>query len=406
MTRYDPYLQRLRNQRDDAVETLIRWADTNSGSGNLAGLEEMLSILEKDFEVLGGEMSAVDLQPRQMVDEEGKLIRARLGRALSIRKRRTARLKVFLCIHMDTVFQADHPFRKCVRLDHHRLQGPGVADAKGGLLVMLKALEALERSPWADNLGWEALITPDEEIGSPGSAPLLTEAAKNNHIGLVFEPCLPDGSLVGARKGSGNFTAVVRGRAAHAGRSPHEGRNAINALAGFIVELNDVHSDQSGITINVGNIRGGGPVNVVPDLAVGRFNVRVTAQEDRIIVENNLRELTAGINEQDGISLELHGDFARPPKPLEAETLELFRQVAQCGRDLGLSIDWEPSGGACDGNNLVAAGLPTIDSLGPRGGGLHSAQEHVFLDSLVERTRLTALFLMKLAAGDVTLTWL
>src|SRR3989304_2280040 len=137
----------------------------------------------------------------------GKGIRKPLGNALSIRKRSTAPLRIFLGAHMDTVYPADHPFQKAVRVDQNTLRGPGVADSKGGLVVMLKALEALERSPYAQSVGWEVLINPDEELGSPGSAPLLAQAAKNTHLGLVFEPPLPDGALVGARKRPATLTA-------------------------------------------------------------------------------------------------------------------------------------------------------------------------------------------------------
>jgi glutamate carboxypeptidase len=266
---------------------------------------------------------------------------------------------------------------------------------------MLTAVRALERSPWAANLGWDILINPDEEIGSPGSAPLLEQAARDNHLGLVFEPALADGTLVSARKGSGNFAVVIRGRAAHAGRSPHLGRNAINALAEFIVELNALAVARNGMTVNVGAVTGGGAVNVVPDLALCRFNVRVTKQEDQKSFEENLGALVAKISARDGISVEVHGNFARPPKPLEGKSRELADHVSQCGRELGLPVTWISTGGACDGNNLHSAGLPTIDSLGVKGGNLHSFEEYVVLDSLTERAQLTALLLMKLASGEI-----
>jgi glutamate carboxypeptidase len=250
-------------------------------------------------------------------------------------------------------------------------------------------------------VGWEVLINPDEEIGSPGSAPLLIQAAKRNHLGLVFEPSLPDGNLVGARKGSGNFTVIARGKAAHAGRSPQLGRNAIDALARFIVGLESLDDAGGAITTNVGYVHGGGPVNVVPDLAECRFNVRVTTPDDQRAFEDGRKRLAEEINRIEGISLELHGRFTRPPKPLDAKTLKLLEQVAACGRDLGLSLQWRPTGGACDGNNLAAAGLTTIDSLGVTGGDIHSSDEYILLDSLAERAKLTALLLMKLAAGEI-----
>jgi glutamate carboxypeptidase len=377
------------------------WADQNSWSRNLPGLERMLSLVEPEFEVLGGEMERHPLPPQELPDPEGKMGSGPLGEALLIRKRTSAPVKAFLCCHLDTVYPPDHPFQRTERVDENTLVGPGVTDAKGGLVVMLKALETLERSPWADRIGWEVLINPDEEIGSPGSALMLETAAQRNHVGLVFEPCFSDGNLAGSRKGSGNFTVIARGKAAHAGRDPHLGRNAISALAWFIVVLNSFASSQSGITVNVGYLNGGGPVNVVPDLALCRFNVRIDSTADQVLLEQYLARVTEGIKQVDGISLERYGAFVRPPKPSDGPTLDLLEHFAQCGRDLGLSLEWHPSGGACDGNNLAAAGLKTVDTLGVRGGAIHSPREYLLLDSLNERAKLTALYLMKLAAGEI-----
>ncbi len=399
MKDYAPYLDWINGQHDRMCELVFTWAEVNSGSGHPAGLDRMLSLLEVEFGVLDGAMERLELRPWERVNSRGDIVQVRLGNALSIRKRPEAPVKVFLGIHYDTVYAPDGLFQKCFRVDEQTLRGPGVADAKGGLLVMLKALEAFERSPWAENLGWEILINPDEEIGSPGSKALLIEAAKRNHFGLVFEPAKVDGKLVGSRKGSGNFTVVVRGRAAHAGRDPHLGRNAIVALCEIVMRLVASQSSTDQVTINAGRIEGGGPLNVVPDLAIARFNVRVPTAEDQQEFERRLTEITVDSHYGSGISVSVHGGFARPPKPLEGKTLDLFNLVARCGRDLGLSIEWAPSGGASDGNTLQAAGLPTVDSLGARGGNIHSPDEYVLLDSLTERARLTALLLMKMASG-------
>jgi glutamate carboxypeptidase len=401
MTDYPPHIQWIDSQKRRMVDLLVQWANVNSGSHNLLGLHEMLTLLEQEFNVLGGETESVELEPQQLEDSSGHDARPPLGMALSIRKRPSAPFRIFLGCHTDTVYSEDHPFQKTVIIDDNTLGGPGVTDAKGGLVVMLVALEAFERSPWAANVGWEILINPDEEIGSPGSARLLIQAAKRNHLGLVFEPSFPDGNLVGARKGSGNFTVVVRGKAAHAGREPHLGRNAIVALARFIVGLASLADSNGAITTNVGRVQGGGPVNVVPDLATCRFNVRVVTPEAERSFEDGLKRLAEEIDGIDGISLEIEGRFTRPPKPLDEKTLKLLEQFAACGRDLGLSLQWLPTGGACDGNNLAAAGLTTIDSLGVTGGNIHSSDEYIRLDSLVERAKLTALFLMKLGAGEI-----
>lgn len=401
MTDYSPYLEWLDVQHSHMCELVTAWANVNSWSRNLDGLDRMLSLLEQEFLVLGGEVEKLDLPPQKVPNSAGSMVIQPIGRALRIRKRPTAPLGLFLCCHMDTVYPPDNPFQQVIQIDDKTFNGPGVTDAKGGLAVMLKAVETLERSPWAKSVGWEVLINPDEEIGSPGSTPLLEDAATRNHVGLVFEPSLPDGNLVESRKGSGNFTVIAHGKAAHAGREPHLGRNAINTLAWFIVVLNAFVASQRGMTVNVGYFQGGGPVNVVPDQAVCRFNVRASTLQDQLLLEQYLTRVTDGIKLVDGISVECYGGFARPPKPLDANTLELLQRFRTCGRDLGISIHWGPSGGACDGNNLAAAGLPTVDSLGVRGGEIHSDREYVMVDSLVERAKLTALFLMKLASGEI-----
>jgi glutamate carboxypeptidase len=285
-------------------------------------------------------------------------------------------------------------------MDNQTLRGPGVVDAKGGLVVLLTALRALERSEVAHNVGWEVLLNTDEEIGSVGSAPLLHEAAKRNHVGLVFEPALPDGSLVGARKGSGNFTVVFRGRAAHAGRDFNLGRSAILSAAEFVTRLDAAQRDLPGVTINCGRIEGGGAVNVVPDLAIARFNIRVTHPQDQVAVEQRIAELAKQAGGREGIAVQIHGQFSSPPKPMDTRSARLFEAVESCGKQLGMNLEVHPSGGTCDGNRLAAAGLPVVDSLGPCGGHLHSEQEYLLIDSLPQRAKLTALLLLGIGAGE------
>lgn len=398
---YAPYLQWIDTQYQAMVELLLNWSAINSGSHHLAGLNHMRQALITTFGTLGGTLEEITLEPMPMVDSSGELVEIPLGKALRISKRPQARHQVLLGGHMDTVFAADHPFQKTTWRDANTLNGPGVADLKGGLVIMLKALEALERSPYAAAIGWEVLINPDEEIGSPGSAPLLAASAQRHQFGLIFEPALADGTLAGARKGSGNFTAVVHGRAAHAGREHPLGRNAIVALAEFIGAIAALTGQQPGITVNPGKIEGGGPVNIVPELAICRFNIRVATPEEQAWVKQRLGAICQDIDSREGISLTLHGGFGRPPKVLDARTVNLFRMIAACGAELGIPIQWRATGGCCDGNNLAAAGLPNVDTLGVRGGHIHSSDEFVLLDSLTERARLTALLLMKLGSGEL-----
>jgi glutamate carboxypeptidase len=381
------------------TELVTQWANVNSGSRNIAGLDTMLGILDEAFRVLGGTREIVAFEPVDLVTAEGDFVREHLGKALRIRKRPEAAKQVFLGIHYDTVFPPSHPFQQCERLDDVTLRGPGVADAKGGLVIMLKALEALEQSPWAEDLGWDVLINPDEELGSAGSGSLLADMAKHKILGLIFEPSFPDGTFVASRKGTGNFAAEFHGRAAHAGRNITGGRNAINAMAEFILALNAEVAQEPGIIANVASVRGGGPINVVPDLARCGFNIRVESMKDRTRAESIIAAVTAQINEHDGLSAQIFGRMMRPPKPLDAQTLHWFETLSQCGKELGIPIAWKPSGGASDGNILAAAGLPTIDSLGAKGNNLHSSDEYLIVPSLTERAKLTALMLMKVASG-------
>src|SRR5450432_745177 len=178
-------IQWLDSQRDEMLQLLARWCEINSGTHNLNGIAEYRADVETEFASLGGEMKHHDLPPMETIDSIGNIIHTPLGKSVSFTKRPHAPTKIFLCIHLDTVYSPQHSFQHVERVDEKTLRGPGVADAKGGLVVMLFALRAFERSEFAKNLGWEVLLNTDEEIGSLGSASLLADAAKRNYVGLL-----------------------------------------------------------------------------------------------------------------------------------------------------------------------------------------------------------------------------
>ncbi len=405
MPHYSHILDGIAAQRDRLRQLVEDWSRINSGTFNIPGLHKLCHRLQHDFSSLGGAMCVEHLPEMISIDRRGQETRTPLGPALSIIKRPEAPLRVFLCIHMDTVYAADDSFQDVALIDADRLHGPGVCDAKGGLAVMLAALEAFETSDLAHAIGWEILINSDEEIGSPGSAGLLVAAARRNHLGLLFEPSLPDGAIVDRRRGSGHFSLVIRGRSAHAGRDFDRGRSAIVAAADLTLQLHALNQTLPGITINIGAIDGGGPANVVPDLAICRFNVRTTQSDDESRIQAEFDRILADLNHRDGISAQIHGAFSSPPKIPDARGEWLLESIISCGRDLGLAIGRRPSGGASDGNRLAAAGLPNVDSLGVRGGNIHSPDEFMIPSSLVERAQLCALLLLKLAAGDIQIPW-
>jgi len=375
------------------------WAAVNSGTSNMAGLETVAGMLVDAFSALPGELLLVEAAAVQAVDPDGTARQVTHGRNLHLAVRPQAPVQLLLTGHMDTVFAAHHPFQALSWLEPGKvLGGPGVADMKGGIAVMLAALKALEASPEAGAIGYEVVINSDEEVGSPGSAALIARAAHGKVAALTYEPAaLPDGTLAGARPGSGNFSFVVTGKCAHAGRNPEDGRNAIVAAAELALRL--AHSKTPGLSVNPARIDGGSPNNVVPDHAVLRVNLRPVTGDDQEIAERlivNAVEQTAAAH---GVHIDVHGGFARPPKPMTGEAEALFHLVRKAGADLGQDIGWQASGGVCDGNNIAACGVPVVDTMGVRGGKIHSADEYLIVDSLAERAALSALTILRIAGG-------
>ncbi|MDB5662825.1 MAG: hypothetical protein JWN59_1163, partial [Sphingomonas bacterium] len=244
---------------------------------------------------------------------------------------------------------------------------------------------------------YELVINSDEETGSAGSSALIAEAARGKIAALTYEPALPDGTLAGARPGSGNFACVVRGRSAHAGRNPEDGRNAIVAAADLALRLSRAAGPR--LSVNPARIDGGAPNNVVPELAILRVNMRPATPEDERRARAHLDAAIAMVAAEHGVTIEVHGGFGRPPKPLDAGAEALFGLVRACGATIGQEIDWRPTGGVCDGNNIAACGVPVVDTMGARGGAIHSDGEYLILDSLAERAMLSTLVLLRLTEG-------
>lgn len=390
----------ISSNESQLITTLLDWSAINSGSRNAQGLDDMRSALATAFKILPGEMSEPALSKGEFVSAKGRVESVEYAPALQIQVRPDAPVQLVLTGHYDTVFPKDSQFQTPEYLDEQTVNGPGVADMKGGILVMLTALSAFEKTTSKSQIGYNVLLSPDEEIGSPGSAKLLAELGRKSHIGLTYEPALADGSMAGARKGSGNFAVIIKGKAAHAGREHHLGRNAIAAMAEFTMALDQLNGQREGVTFNMAKIDGGGASNIVPELAVGRFNVRMLKTEDMQWIRNRFSEILDQINAKDGISAELTGDFTRPPKPMAPANAMIFDWVKRAGGLLGQDIRWSPSGGVCEGNNLWASGCPNVDTLGVRGGDIHSDREFVKLPSLVERAQLSTLILMKIASGE------
>lgn len=372
------------------------WAAINTGSGHLPGLARQADAMADAVAPLADAVELIDGPAEPVVAADGSMTERRHGRHLRALRRPDAPVRVLLTGHMDTVFAPTHPFQWLRWEAAGRLNGPGVADMKGGVAVMLAALAAIEASDAADRLGWELLVVSDEEVGSPSSRPLLAAAAARAHWGLTYEPSSqPDGTLAGARWGSGNFAAIITGRAAHAGRNPEDGRNALTAAADLALRLEALRG--ADIRVNPARIDGGAPNNMVPARAVLHFNLRPRTPEAQGLAQAGIEAAVAAVRAARDVDIHLHGGFARPPKPLDAVQQPLFDLVRKASADLGQPLAVRDSGGVCDGNNLASHGLPVVDTMGVRGGAIHSEHEYLLTDSLVERARLSALVLHRLA---------
>jgi glutamate carboxypeptidase len=380
------------------LDQVLAWSAINSGSRNIAGLERMATVLADALAALPGDIELVDAAAVEAVDPAGRPVDIAHGQNLHLTVRPDAPLQLLFTGHMDTVFALDHAFQQTRWLEDGVLNGPGVADMKGGIAVMLAALKAVEASGAASKVGYEVVINSDEEVGSPGSAPLLASAARGKRAALTYEPsALPDGTLAGARPGSGNYSFVVRGRSAHAGRNPEDGRNALLAAADLALRLDQLRRD--GLTVNPARIDGGSPSNVVPDLAVLRLNLRPRTLELETEAKQRIAEIVAAVAGEREVSIDVSGGFGRPPKPMTPEMEKLFALVKGAGDDLGQPIGWQATGGVCDGNNIAACGVPVVDTMGVRGGKIHSMEEFLITESLAERAALSALTILRIAEG-------
>lgn len=302
--------------------------------------------------------------------------------------------RILIAGHLDTVHDPHGSFRELsIAPDGKTCIGPGAVDMKGGILIAVVALEALAEC--GIDAGWTFLLNSDEETGSFHSCRAIFEAAKQHDIGLALEPATPDGGLVVARMGSGQFKIECHGRSAHVGRDFEKGVSAVTTLAEVLLRLASLARPAEGLIVNVGPLQGGDVTNAVPDHAACWGNVRFADADGAARLA---REFDALASEGDGkvhFPVIVHRAFNRPAKPQTSGVLALAESAREVAEHLGQRLPFSATGGVCDGNIMQEAGLATIDTLGVRGGNLHRSDEYVEIPSLTERARLFAVFLAR-----------
>lgn len=393
-------------------EELAEMVAIPTGQGHLEGLARLHDILADRLRGLGADVESRPGRPRPGWLEihteadvgDAEFDPERPVPPTLVAKRRVgdgaAAIRTVLCGHLDTVHPPGGTFQTMVASEPDRATGPGVMDMKGGLVLALSALEVL--AELGRGVDWTFVLVPDEETGTYHSEETLADAARGHDVGLVFEPALADGSLVVERMGSGHFMIESHGRAAHVGRAFGDGRSAVVALSRAVLEVSALAAPERGRIVNIGPMHGGGVTNAVPHHARAWGNVRYPDSTTQVALEREMHAVVERLDDDlrtedpDCASVRLRTAFVRPAKPRTPEVIELAERARAISEAMGHPMPFASTGGACDGNLLQAAGVPTIDTLGVRGGGMHRPDEFIHLSSLAERATLLAVLLHRL----------
>jgi len=303
--------------------------------------------------------------------------------------------RVLLMGHMDTVYPTGTGWGFSITGD--RAHGPGVIDMKSGDLTLIYALKALKATTGIP-VALRVFYNSEEEPGSPRSRHLIADIAKGIDYAFVLEPSDADGAIVTQRKGVGIFTLTVKGRSAHAGQEPEKGINANRELAFQIIAAEDLANPSVGTTVNAGRIEGGVVPYAISEHAQARIDVRVTSLDEQARMEQGMAALQKA-NRVSGTEITVTGGFHRPPMVEIARTGQLIAAINEAAAACGQSVRFGSSGGASDGNNLVALGIPVIDGIGAIGGRAHSREEYMEVESFFARTELLAAALLVLGGS-------
>lgn len=367
------------------MEALLRTlVEQNSGSYNLAGIATVQGHCRAFLEGLGFGVT------RMIADDGREHLLAQIG---------DGPRRFFFSGHVDTVYEADHPFQSYTR-DSERFLGPGVADMKGGVVALLFVNRYLVERGLHNRCCLTVVLNSDEEISSTTSQAIIESAAAGHDASLVFESARVNGDLVSARKGIGRFTITAHGQAAHSGLNHRDGANAIVALSRAIVAVDAITDYDRDVTINVGLVRGGSKLNIVPDFAEAKVDMRFF--DPQVAEEaSNAVVGAATSSASDDVRVIVNGGVLRPPWPEHLPgTTALVRRWTAAARQLGIQAGHQATGGGSDGCFTANLGIPTLDGLGPIGGGHHSSAEWALADSLPRRAALTAHALEQWATED------
>lgn len=363
----------------DDFKTLI---NTDSASGFRPGVEAVARFFRDRFARIG--MTAQIVLPG---GGQTPCLSAAIG---------TAPYDLMCLGHMDTVFPRGEAGKRPFEIKDNRAFGPGVCDMKGGLLVVLHALETLHRSGELEQMSVCVAFNGDEETGSADSRDWILDNARNSRQVLVFEPCRPGYHMVTQRKGGGWFHVSVTGKEAHAGADPDKGVNAVVELAHLISAIHGLNDHDRGTSAQVTVIRGGDKINIIPSQARASVDVRILRASEKNRIETFFRELPARRLFPDS-EIRVTGRIDRPPMEATPGSRALRDMITAQAAEMGITMNAISTGGCSDGNSTASLGVPTVDGLGIVGGNSHRPDEYAQIDSIPVMTSLLVRVCRKLS---------
>ncbi len=382
------YLPTLQSYQEELLSRLQLLVNVDSGTGQSEGVEQIMQYLQTWVSDLG---FIVSLRPTEQYGPN--LIASRRGKG---------HMRLLVVGHVDTVYARGAATARPFQIRDDLASGPGIIDMKSGVLMGMYAVKALIDMNFEEYGEITLLFNNDEEVGSPGSASLFREIAPRIDVALVLEPSRSAEIITQARKGADKYVMDVTGVPAHSGAEPHRGRSAVIELAHKMIAVHQLNSMFPGVTFNVTRISSSEALNVVPDAARCHISVRAYDEHELNLARETLEHIVSG-SSVPGTHTRLARTRGRAPYTATPEILRLVEQAQQEGQSLGLNIVAESKGGVSDANSLIGAGVPTLDSLGPVGGGMHDLnREYLRIDSLPVRGALLAGLIHRLSLSEST----
>lgn len=382
------YLPQLQAYQPELLERLALLVNIDSGSGQTGGVNAIMAYLEQWLRDIGFGVTLHNAE--------------QFGHNLMARLTGKGQLRLLLVGHVDTVYKVGAAAIQPFEIRDGLAYGPGVIDMKSGVLMGLYAVRVLVESGFREFGELYIVFNNDEEVGSMGSATLLSDVARKVDRGLVLEGARSIEVLTHARKGADRYLLEVQGIPAHSGAEPHKGRSAVIELAHKMIAIHNLHTLYPGVTFNVTRISSSELYNIVPDHARCFISVRAFTEQGLEMAASALEQIAAGSCIPD-TRTRLTRMRGRKPYQATPEILHMIEMAKQEGQALGLSIRQEGKGGLSDANLLMEAGLPTLDSLGPTGGGMHDLnREYLQLDSIPVRGALLAGLIVRLCLSEST----